>query len=51
MQYDIDSQIEYYETQYEEAPEEVQKEEVTPAFGLIYPNGGEGENNCAGGCI
>ena len=43
LQYDIDSQIEYYETQYEEAPEEVQKEEVTPAFGLIYPNGGEGE--------
>lgn len=43
LQYDIDSQIEYYETRYEEAPEEVQKDEVMPALGLTYPEGKEGE--------
>lgn len=37
--FDIDQEIENYEGWYQDAPEDVAKEEVIPAFGLKYPDG------------
>lgn len=44
LYYDIDAQIERYEEELQTAPEETVKEEVTPAFGLEYPDGEKGED-------
>lgn len=40
--YDIDAQIEKYENDLQTAPDEIVKEEVTPSFGLEYPEGKAG---------
>lgn len=44
LYYDIDAQIELYEEKLQTASEETVKEEVTPAFGLEYPDGEKGED-------
>lgn len=39
LYFNIDQEIENYEGWYQNAPDDVAKEEVTPAFGLKYPDG------------
>lgn len=41
LYFNIDQEIEKYEGWYQDAPDDVEKEEVTPAFGLDYSNGEE----------
>lgn len=39
LYFDIDQRIEQYEGWYQDAPDDVTKEEVNPSFGLEYPDG------------
>lgn len=44
LYYNIDERIESFEEDLKTAPEEIIKEEVTPAFGLEYPEGEKGQD-------
>lgn len=45
LYFDIDQVIENYEGWYQDAQDDVVKEEVTPAFGLEYPDGEDGKKS------